>query len=202
MRRTYNIHGQRVALTCGEEESGAADFLAAVLRQEAARAPILTPGNRIQVGWNFFQVAEGEDGLELLSPDYRKNPFTDTTADLSQALEVFGAQMSALRRAGRPPVADVSFQDTLVVRWSALQAPLVYLQRLTPLRPPDSGWYLGPLGEPRSDDPKDYGRLYTYQLLEICPQGLSLLHFPPGTLAVFDHGVLIEAVDGEDQKLL
>ena len=67
MRRTYNIHGQRVALTCGEEEAGAADFLAAVLRQEAARAPILAPGNRIQVGWNFFQVAEGEDGLEVTS---------------------------------------------------------------------------------------------------------------------------------------
>ena len=202
MKRTYDIAGQRVALTCGAEQAGAANFLAAVLRQEAARAPILTPGNRIQVGWNFFQVVETEGGLELLSPDYRKNPFTDTTTDLSQALELFGGQMSALRRAGRPPVVDVSFQDTLVVRWSALQAPLVYLQRLTAVRPPDSGWYLGPLGEPRSDDPKDYTRLYTYQLLDICPQGLSLLPFPPGTLAVFDHGTLVEAVDGENQKLL
>ena len=45
MRRTYEIDGQRVTLTCGEEEAGAADFLASVLRKEAARAPILTPGN-------------------------------------------------------------------------------------------------------------------------------------------------------------
>ena len=87
MKRTYNIAGQRVALTCGAEQAGTANFLAAVLRQEAARAPILTPGNRIQAGWNFFQVVETEGGLELLSPDYRKNPFTDTTTDLSQALE-------------------------------------------------------------------------------------------------------------------
>lgn len=202
MKRTYDISGQRVTLTCGEEQARTADFLAAVLRHEAALGPILTPGKRIQVGWNFFQAAEAEGGLVLLAPDYRKNPFSDTTEDLSQALEVFDGQMSALRRTGRTPVVDVSFQDTLVVRWSALQSSLVYLQRLTPSRPPYSGWYLGTLGEPRSEDPKDYTRLYTYQLLDICPQGLALMPFPPGTLAVFDHGALVEAVDGDNQKLL
>lgn len=202
MKRIYNVAGVRLALTCGEEEAETANFLAAVLRKQSALGPILALGKRIQVGWNFFQLAEAEDGLALLAPDYRKNPFTDTTEDLTLALKVFQGQLTALRRAGRPPVVDVSFQDTMVVRWKGLQAPLLYLQRLTPSHPPDSGWYLGPLGEPRSDDPKDYVRIYTYQLLDICPQGLSLLPFPPGTLAVFDHGALVEAVDGENQKLL
>lgn len=202
MKRVYDIAGQRVVLTCGEEEAETANFLAAILRQQCTLGPILAAGKRIQVGWNFFQLAETEDGLALLAPDYRKNPFTDTTEDLSQALAVFQGQLNALRRAGRHPVVDVSFQDTLIMRWTALKAPVLYLQRLTSSRPPDSGWYLGPLGEPRSDAPKDYTRIYTYQLLEICPQGLALLPFPPGTLAVFDHGQLVEAVDGENQKLL
>lgn len=202
MKRIYNVDGVRLALTCGEEEAETANFLAAVLRKQSALGPILAPGKRIQVGWNFFQLAEAEDGLALLAPDYRKNPFTDNTEDLTLALEVFQGQLTALRRAGRPPVVDVSFQDTMVVRWKGLQSPLLYLQRLTVSHPPDSGWYLAPLGEPRSDDPKDYVRIYTYQLLDICPQGLSLLPFPPGTLAVFDRGTLVEAVDGENQKLL
>ena len=128
-----------MTLTCEEEQARTADFLAAVLRQEAALGPILTPGKRIQVGWNFFQAAEAEGGLALLAPDYRKNPFSDTTENLSQAPEVFGGQMSALRRTRRTSVVDVSFQDTFVVRWSALQSSLVYLHRLTPSRPPDSG---------------------------------------------------------------
>ena len=94
-------------LHMGEAPIKLLSVLGRQLRQlYSARAPILTPGNRIQVGWNFFQVVETEGGLELLSPDYRKNPFTDTTTDLSQALEVFGGQMSALRRAGRPPVHE------------------------------------------------------------------------------------------------
>ena len=42
----------------------------------------------------------------------------------------------------------------------------------------------------------------TYQLLSFCPGAIDIIQFPVGTIAVFEDGQLVEAVDGNNRKLL
>ena len=53
----------------------------------------------------------------------------------------------------------------MLMKNTARAADTVYLQRLEPTCEGDSGWYMGVIGEEGSDDPKDYTRIHTYQLL-------------------------------------
>ncbi len=77
----------------------------------------------------------------------------------------------------------------------------VYLKRDGPGNPGDSGWYMGAIGVKASNDPGEYARIYTYQLLEFCKEALSVMQLPIGTICVIENGNLIEIVDKNNNKI-
>ena len=65
----------------------------------------------------------------------------------------------------------------------------------------DSGWYMGVIGEEGSDNPGDYTRIHTYQLLSFCEAALALMPLPLGTIGLFERGQLVEVVDENNKNL-
>ena len=201
MKYTYDINGRIVTLSCGEEWKHTADFFAAVLKGEEDAGSVLQDGSIIQIGWSFYKLVKGEDAFRVVTFDYRGDPFADTQEDLSLSLRIFHEQTEILNRAG-VKAETVSFQDTMLIKRTAMTASKVYLQRLEPAVEGDSGWYMGVIGEEGSDDPKDYTRIHTYQLLSFCEAALALMPLPLGTIALFEDGKLLEVVDENNKPLL
>lgn len=199
--KKYNIQDKEVFFYCDEILSQEADFLAELLEQEQKKYHILGDGKILCFGWNYYKVVCVEDKYQILAVDLKGNPFSETVEDLTLNLEIFGSQLKVIKKTGVIPV-HVTFQDTMIVRKTALHASEFYLQRLEPVSQDDSGWYMGALDDTDSDEPTDYVRIYTYQLLSICKEALSVLQLPVDTIAVFENGTLMEIVDGDNQPLL
>lgn len=200
MDYTYNIKGKQVTLSCREEWKHTADFFAQVLQSEEADGGVLRDGEIIQIGWGFYKFVQREQGLQMVTFDYNDDPFSATDEDLSLGLQIFDRQAEVLNRSGAA-AETASFQDTMLVKRTAMTAPAVYLQRMESTGEGDSGWYLGTIGEEGSDNPGDYIRIYTYQLLTFCEAALALLQLPLGTIALFEDGRLVEVVDENNRNL-
>lgn len=201
MKYTYDINGRIMTLSCGEEWKYTADFLAAILKGEEDAGSVLQDGSIIQIGWSFYKLVQGEDAFRVVTFDYLGDPFADTQEDLSLSLRIFHEQTEVLNRAG-VKAETTSFQDTMLIKRTAPAASRVYMQRLEPTGEGDSGWYMGVIGEEGSDDPGDYARICTYQLLSFCEAALALMPLPLGTIALFEDGKLVEVVDENNQTLL
>lgn len=202
MKYTYNINGKLVSLSCREEWKGTADFLAGVLLEEERADGVLADGCIIQIGWSFYKFEAEGPGLRMVTFDYVGDPFSATEEDLSLSLRIFHEQTAVLNKAQvQDQAVTTSFQDTMLMKNTARTADTVYLQRLEPTCEGDSGWYMGVIGEEGSDDPGDYTRIHTYQLLSFCEAALALMPLPLGTIGLFERGQLVEVVDENNKNL-
>ncbi|WP_297978747.1 hypothetical protein [uncultured Oscillibacter sp.] len=200
MKYTYNINGKPVSLSCREEWKPTADFLAGVLLEEEKAGGILEDGSIIQIGWSFYKFVKQGPEFRMLTFDYVGDPFSATEEDLSLSLRIFHEQTEVLNKAAAQAVTT-SFQDTMLMKKTARKADTVYLQRLEPTCEGDSGWYMGVIGEDGSEDPNDYTRICTYQLLSFCEAALALMPLPLGTIGLFERGQLVEVVDENNKNL-
>ena len=202
MKYTYDINGKRISLTCREEWRSTADFLVGILLEEERAGNVLADGSIIQIGWGFYKFERQGPELRMVTFNYVGDPFSETEEDLSLSMRIFHEQTELLEAAKvRDQAVTTSFQDSMLVKRTAMKAPTVYLQRLEPMVEGDSGWYMGVVGEEGSDDPKDYVRIHTYQLLSFCEAGLALMPMPLGTIGLFQRGQLVEVVDQENRTL-
>lgn len=203
MKYTYNINGKLVSLSCREEWKPTADFLAGILLEEERAGGTLEDGSIIQIGWSFYKFVKQGQGLQMVTFDYVGDPFSATEEDLSLSLRIFHEQTEVLNKAkAQGQAVTTSFQDTMLMKKTARKADTVYLQRLEPMGEGDSGWYMGVIGEDGSEDPNDYTRICTYQLLSFCEAALALMPLPLGTIGLFERGQLVEVVDQDNNTLL
>lgn len=196
----YTLNGKKICFVCDERLQQEADFFAEILEQEDKTQGVLEDGKTICIGWSYYKVLQVEEKFHIQTVDLAGNPFQEVEEDLSLSLEIFGAQLKIIKETGMTP-DHVTFQDVILIRKSAVHASGIYLQRSEPVSEEDSGWYMGALEDTESNDPEDYTRIYTYQLLSICKQALSVLSLPVGVIAVFQNGELVEIVDGDDKLL-
>ena len=202
MKYTYNIHGKLVSLSCREEWKPTADFLAGILLEEEKAGGALEEDSIIQIGWSFYKFVKCGQGFQMVTFDYVGDPFSATEEDLSLSLRIFHEQTEILNKAQlQAQAVTTSFQDTMLMKNTARTADTVYLQRLEPVCEGVSGWYMGVIGEEVSDDPGDYTRVHTYQLLSFCEAALALMPLPLGTIGLFERGQLVEVVDENNKNL-
>lgn len=203
MKYTYDINGKRFSLTCREEWKPTADFLAGIVMEEERAGNAMVDGSIIQIGWSFYKFVRQGPELQMVTFDYVGDPFSATEEDLSLSLRIFHEQTEVLNKANAQAQAvTTSFQDTMLIKRTAMKASSVYLQRLEPTLEGDSGWYMGVIGEEGSEDPNDYARIYTYQLLAFCEAALALMPLPLGTIGLFERGQLVEVVDEHNNTLI
>ncbi|EOO17046.1 hypothetical protein IGA_03227 [Bacillus cereus HuA3-9] len=79
-----NIGGKNIIATAEEHLSPQIEKLLYLLTKVEDNK--LVDGFSIQVGWSLFILSKCEDGYRIIVPDYTKNPFKDTTEDLTIAL--------------------------------------------------------------------------------------------------------------------
>jgi hypothetical protein len=105
-------------------------------------------------------------------------------------------QILAEARAGREPVDPNS---SFVLAQGIYQDSAIYLQRLEPAFPGDSGWFLGPV-DPRAD--MRFVSVRISELETVRPDLRDALPMPAGSLLVVDGGGLAAMLDaaGVDQR--
>jgi hypothetical protein len=188
------VGGKRLTIRCEQRVSLQAKWVLAFLRKFEQEGHLLSHGTRIEMGWVILTIAETDGTLVLLGPDFERNPFFDTTDDLTVFLEVQGMQNDILRRLDIEG-ARASFQDKIVIAKGALDQDRVYLERTPDASKGDSGWYIGPVAV--SEEQPQLDAVYVFELLKSRRSLLQVLPLPPGYLVVFN-GDQIEAILNKD----
>ena len=200
MRYTHSFNGKTIFFLCGDAMKDAAELFSAILQREDTEHDMIKGNSTIQIGWGFYKALQTGNEYQILAYDLLNDPFQDVTEDLSMNLEIFSQQRKILSITKARP-AETSFQDTMIVHKAAVKAPRVYLQRNEPGDQSDSGWYMGAIGVKASNDPNEYARIYTYQMLKFCKEAISVIHLPVGTICVIENGNLTEIVDKDSIKI-
>ncbi|MGC4378119.1 hypothetical protein WD019_14520 [Fictibacillus sp. Mic-4] len=155
----------------------------------------LKDGFSIQVGWSVFFLSEKEDGFHLIAPDYTKNPFQDTTDDLTIPLWVQLEQVHCLRKLNIPG-ETIKFSDKIVTAKNVLQLDDIYLQRSSDCEKGDSGWYIGPVND--EDETEELEAFYAYQLLKIRPSIIQALALPYEYMVIFEKDEIKAVLNDQD----
>jgi hypothetical protein len=154
---------------------------------------------KVQVGWSIFTIVEGSEGFNIVAPDYSRNPFSESTDDLTISLWIQleqGTLLNKLKLDGEM----ISFQDKIVCTKGVLSLDNIYLERSKEHEKDDSGWYIGPVDE--SIATNELEAYYAYQLLKIRPSIIKTLALPNGYMAVLDKDELKAVLDENDMDVL
>ncbi len=158
-------------------------------------------------GWSYFYTSERKDNngntfYVVQTNDYKKNPFTTRTDDVTLALLVQNMQVETVRVAGVQPEASI-FKDTILVLKEAINSPDVYMNRTDPAKEGDSGWYFGLLNDPNEEThtSDEYQKIPAFELFKFRSEALRVLELPVGTVAVFHNNTMTALVDGNDQPM-
>ncbi|WP_291581506.1 immunity protein Imm33 domain-containing protein [Clostridium sp. UBA6640] len=154
---------------------------------------------KVQVGWSIFTIVEDGEGFNVVAPDYSRNPFSESTDDLTISLWIQleqGTLLNKLKLDGEM----ISFQDKIVWTKGVLSLDNIYLERVKKHEKGDSGWYIGSVDESIATD--ELETYYAYQLLKIRPSIIKVLALPNGYMAVLDKDELKAVLDENDMDLL
>ncbi|MCM3030913.1 hypothetical protein [Niallia sp. MER 6] len=186
------IMGKTIIMTAQKELEPQIEILFAKL--ELVDRNKLIHGFSLQVGWSVYYLHERETGNFILtSPDYSRNPFEDTTKDLTLALWVQLDQGHFLRKLNVDGLS-IKFSDKIILSKGVLELEKIYLQRNGDVEVGDSGWYIGPVED---DNTIELYALYAYQLLKIKPEIIQVLALPNDYMVVFENNE-IQAVLNEN----
>ena len=188
-----NIGGKNIIATAEEHLSPQIEKLLYLLTKVEDNK--LVDGFSIQVVWSIFILSKREDGYHIIVSDYTKNPFKDTTEDLTIALWVQLEQVHCLRQLNIEGEM-IKFNDKIVTAKNALQLDEVYLQRAKDCEKGDSGWYIGSVDETEETE-GELEVFYAYQLLKIRPSIIQVLALPYEYLVVFEKDK-IKAILGDN----
>lgn len=108
---------------------------------------------------------------------------------------VSAGQADMLKAAGPAPAGE----ERLTVADTCWSASHVYLHRVDPAFPGDSGWHIGPADGNEPLPPRSAG---VADLLDVRPDLRAVLALPAGSLVVLDRRGLAGAFDGADQSVL
>lgn len=155
----------------------------------------LKNNSKIQIGWSIFTILEEYDGIHIVAPDYKKNPFKDMTEDLTIPLWVQLEQGQFLKKLNLYGEM-ISFQDKIIGEKGILELDNIYLERNKEHEKGDSGWYIGSVNESSSSEELEV--YYAYQLLKIRPSLIQVLAIPSGHMAVFNKDKIEAILDEND----
>lgn len=173
-----------------------------LLTKEDSQFHIIEDNKIIQIGWNFFVIKKAENKYQIFAVDYTNNPFKDVTDDLTLSLNILKEQLLMVKKTGMVSDDTTSFQDTVLVRKTALNSKNLYFLRQDNKNGKYSGWYMGDLNDSESsDNTNDYQNIYEYELLSLCPKAISIMNLPIGTLAVIADNEIVSIVDADNNEL-
>lgn len=196
-----NLNDKKVFFYHNNEED-IINIFEQILIQEENKYKIIEDNKILQLGFNYYKIKKVDNKFQIYAIDYNKNPFKDFTEDLTQALDIMRNQLLITKKTGLISDEIISFQDTMLVKKSALTSKELYLEKQQLKQENDSGWYMGSLNDTeKSDNPDDYTVIKLYELLNICPQALAILNLPVGTLAIIKNNEIVGISDSNNNEV-
>lgn len=153
----------------------------------------------IQIGFTIFTLQKVDEGFIILSPDYSKNPLTNSTEDLTIALWIQLEQGTLLNKLNLTGEL-ISFQDKIICSKGVLKLDNIYLERSGEYEKGDSGWYIGPVDEVNANE--ELEAYYAYQIIKIRPSIIKVLTLPSRYMAVFNKDKLGAVLSDNDIDVL
>lgn len=200
-KHNMNLNGKKVFFYHNNNEDIIKIF-EQLLMQEENKYKIIEDNKILQLGFNYYKIEKVKDEFQIYAIDYNKNPFKDFTEDLTQALDIMRNQLLITKKTGLISDEIISFQDTMLVKKSALTSKELYFEKQQLKQENDSGWYMGSLKDTeKSDNPDDYTVIKLYELLNICPQALAILNLPVGTLAIIKNNEIVGISDSNNNEV-
>lgn len=196
-----NLNDKKVFFYHNNEED-IINIFEQILIQEENKYKIIEDNKILQLGFNYYKIEKVKDEFQIYAINYNKNPFKDFTEDLTQALDIMRNQLLITKKTGLISDEIISFQDTMLVKKSALTSKELYFEKQQLKQENDSGWYMGSLKDTeKSDNPDDYTVIKLYELLNICPQALAILNLPVGTLAIIKNNEIVGISDSNNNEV-
>ena len=121
---------------------------------------------------------------------------------MNLALNYFNRQANIINLTKiKNQVTDTYYDDDMIISKQSLKSNKLYMLR-EQRKDKDCGWYLGAVGEEKTNNPSDYMKIKTYRLKDICDVAIDVLQLPAGTLAIIENNKIIDLVDKNNNKLL
>ena len=172
------------------------------LKKEEENYNIINDDKIIQIGFNFYKIKNVNNQFQILAVNYKENPFKDFTEDLTLSLDIMKNQLLITKKTGLISDEAISFQDTILVKKTALSSNNLYFEKQVKKQDNDSGWYMGNLDDKdKSNNPEDYTTIKLYELLKICPMGISILNLPVGAMAIIKNNEIIGICDSNNKEV-
>jgi len=117
-------------------------------------------GETVQLGWFWFRIVEGDDGIDIETLDFKK--MASFTRDFQITEQIYWAQNETLRRL-KIKGQDCTLMDSAIVSKSYNPGdPRTFIERSDQNSHHDSGWYIG-----LQDDEIDMNDEESFKLLSL-----------------------------------
>lgn len=172
------------------------------MKKEEENYNIINDDKIIQIGFNFYKIKNVNNEFQIVTVNYKENPFKDFTEDLTLSLDIMKNQLLITKKTGLISDEAISFQDTILVKKTALTSNNLYFEKQVKKQDNDSGWYMGNLDDKdKSNNPEDYTTIKLYELLKICPMGISILNLPVGAMAIIKNNEIVGICDSNNKEV-
>lgn len=199
--KIIELNERNILMRYSSRFSEQANWLAELIVDMNKKGISLESGIKIQFGWSFLIFRNFDDNqLILCEPDFSRNPFSEEKNSIDFTLEVQALQNSFAKRCGVDPIATL-FQDKIILVKGCLDKEKLFMERIEPdLEKGDSGWFINTL----EDDSEDieYEAIYSFQLLKLRPELMSVLMLPPGFIVLVDKNTIEKVINEKNEVVL
>lgn len=180
--------------------AGAEHVLDEFVRMAAAGKP-LRAGTQLRFGWSLLRLVEDGDALRASEPDFAVWPEQRWVRTIDITVAVLRAQ-TGLLHALDADGEDVLFDQRIVAARGALAQPDIFLKRVAPASPRDSGWLLGSAADPEALGRDELESVFVAHLVDVRAALLQVLVLPAGFIATFSGEVLEQVFDAAGRPRL
>src|ERR1035438_2207678 len=159
-----SVNSTDLIVECDQSLKPAAEDVVKKLESLHREGLALHDGVRIRFGWSVLTLRAEDHSLRVCEPAFDRDPFHDVNPTIDVTLRVLVSQVRVLKRVGESGT-DGSFEEFLLVRNGALEAPSIFLRRQNRASDQDSGWFAGDLDHIESAG-GDLTPIRVYELLD------------------------------------
>lgn len=196
------INNKNVILNYNKELEPVVKVFVNILEQEDKTNDIIKENSTVKIGYLLYKIVLVKDDYRLLVVDLNNKELNTFTDDLNLALNYFNRQANIINLTKtKDQVTDTYYDDDMIISKQSLKSSKLYMLR-EERKDKDCGWYLGAVGEEKTNNPSDYVKIKTYRLKDICDVAIDVLQLPEGTLAIIENDKIFDLVDKNNNKLL
>ena len=201
-KEKFTINNKNITLKYNKELNNAAIFFIKILEDLDKEENVIYENHTIRNGYMLYKVEVDNNDYKILTIDINNNNLDSFTDDLSNTFNYFQRQIDIINQTkiSSNLVIDTYFDEDMIISKQSLNNKKLYMLR-EEKSGNDCGWYLGAVGEQKTNNPDDYVKIKTYRLKDICDVAIDVLQLPVGTLVIIDNNKIIDIVDKNNNKL-